>query len=703
MGNGCGSVRTSNQVEAPVKNNTDEVGVTLLQQRMVHKGKARAMVKPVGISEHVPPPPKAPEGCYRRSKSIISKYNALSPKHEARKNVAKSGQQSLFQGQVNTEQLFSAWLGWGPVPRSPSFEALHTNFPGSCPSTVMFNRVQRILTEHGVSKDNTIYGQSICPDEINNQKGGLPDRLKDMFGEVFPMGGISGTPFVGKTGFKAFSSHAPDNGNVFVLYGPHIAISEQGEVGKYLRTGQCKESTACGALIAAYNSCCAGRHGDEHFDPMDMQQSWLREHMAPFAEDIASAPDPIAALMIYSFELVHQKMMEIVNTDFGTGKLILLGGLQINMSEECEDHFCPFKFEVLSAGQPPVDLMDKTFCNAQLTAEIGDTLTQTGRDWATSLSDLSSQDGATDVEVRKSVAKLGLQNQLASDIFGHHHFFSWLGFSPNTGSRCERSLHQNFPGSFPGSVVYSRALRSLKQCDLDEVNTLYGQSICPDEINNQPGTIAHMFIEHYGKFFPLGGIGAAPFVGKTGFGAFSAHVPKDGNIFIMYGPHIGVAESGEVGKYLRQGQDDESTACGALVAAYNSCCAGKHGKAHECDLDLQQNWLRAALLPYTEDITRTNNPMAALAMHSYEVVHEKMMSIVNTNFGSGKLVLLGGVQINTPSGFEDHFCPLSFQVLQAGQQAVDLMSTFSLSELVDDMRTHTMSEHCMRHPDDLAV
>jgi len=246
-------------------------------------------------------------------------------------------------------------------------------------------------------------------------------------------------------------------------------------------------------------------------------------------------------------------------------------------------------------------------------------------------------------------------------------------------------------------------LRSLKQCDLDEVNTLYGQSICPDEINNQPGTIAHMFIEKYGKFFPLGGIGAAPFVGKTGFGAFSAHVPKDGNIFIMYGPHIGVAESGEVGKYLRQGQDEESTACGALVAAYNSCCAGKHGKAHECDLDLQQNWLRAALLPYTEDITRTNNPMAALAMHSYEVVHEKMMSIVNTNFGSGKLVLLGGVQINTPSGFEDHFCPLSFQVLQTGQQAVDLMSTFSLSELVDDMRTHTMSEHGIRHQDDLAV
>ena len=30
---------------------------------------------------------------------------------------------------------------------------------------------------------------------------------------------------------------------------------------------------------------------------------------------------------------------------------------------------------------------------------------------------------------------------------------------------------------------------------------------------------------YWGECFPMGGIGGAPFVGKTGFGAFSAHVP----------------------------------------------------------------------------------------------------------------------------------------------------------------------------------
>jgi hypothetical protein len=31
-----------------------------------------------------------------------------------------------------------------------------------------------------------------------------------------------------------------------------------------------------------------------------------------------------------------------------------------------------------------------------------------------------------------------------------------------------------------------------------------------------------------------------PFVGKTGWGAFSSHCPEDGNIVILFAPHVGV-------------------------------------------------------------------------------------------------------------------------------------------------------------------
>jgi hypothetical protein len=43
---------------------------------------------------------------------------------------------------------------------------------------------------------------------------------------------LAGIPFTGKTGFTAFSHHIPDNGNLFVLFAPHVGISKSGRIGK---------------------------------------------------------------------------------------------------------------------------------------------------------------------------------------------------------------------------------------------------------------------------------------------------------------------------------------------------------------------------------------------------------------------------------------------------------------------------------------
>ena len=51
----------------------------------------------------------------------------------------------------------------------------------------------------------------------------------------------------------------------------------------------------------------------------------------------------------------------------------------------------------------------------------------------------------------------------------------------------------------------------------------------------------------------LGGLGGLPFVGKTGFKAYSHHVPHDGNLFIVFAPHVGIADDGLIGKISRAG------------------------------------------------------------------------------------------------------------------------------------------------------
>ena len=204
-----------------------------------------------------------------------------------------------------------SWLSWAPPVGSPCKSALDRCYPGALPGQVILKRTAGALkTRYGMDPQNTIYGQSICPDEINNEKGDLADIMKEYWGEVFPMGGIGGAPYVGKTGFGAFSHHVSDGGHVFILFGPHVAVSKSGEIGKYHRVGQSGESGACGAVIAAYQQCCSGK--EMPFEIDDMQQSWLRESIASKIDEIKADPEPIKAVTDVAYEVCKDKVRLVI-------------------------------------------------------------------------------------------------------------------------------------------------------------------------------------------------------------------------------------------------------------------------------------------------------------------------------------------------------------------------------------------------------
>ncbi|EOD06474.1 hypothetical protein EMIHUDRAFT_249864 [Emiliania huxleyi CCMP1516] len=249
-----------------------------------------------------------------------------------------------------------SWLQWSPPADSKCGQTLSRCFPGALPGPAVVARTKLLEKMYGMTPENTIYGQSICPDEINNEKGDLATLMADHWGECFPMGGIGGAPFVGKTGFGAFSHHVPDDGHIVILFGPHIAISDGGELGKYLREGQVHESTACGAVLGAYAACKCGQAGE--FDEMDMQQSWLKQQVNRRYVEIKSADDQLLALIRVAYEAVKEKLLGIINTDFGSGKLILIGGIQLNMPKPWEDHFQPLYYKVHQKGVDPVDILD---------------------------------------------------------------------------------------------------------------------------------------------------------------------------------------------------------------------------------------------------------------------------------------------------------------------------------------------------------
>ena len=240
-----------------------------------------------------------------------------------------------------------------------------------------------------------------------------------------------------------------------------------------------------------------------------------------------------------------------------------------------------------------------------------------------------------------------------------------------------------FPGAGPGSWILKNVVRVLKDYAINGENTLYSQSLCPDEINHEVGDISTLLSGYLGEVFHLGGLAGIPFTGRTGFGAFSQHVPDGGNLFVLQAPHIGISASGELGKYSRDGQHVDGSACGAAVSAFKQCCSdiaipsaedlGKDGS------DYQMQYIISEIAKRKESITAkegdSDAQQAELAMQTYAIGKEMLDKIVVDDFGNGKgyLVTLTGVQINMPRPFEDFFCPLSFELQKKDQMVIDLM------------------------------
>jgi len=238
-----------------------------------------------------------------------------------------------------------------------------------------------------------------------------------------------------------------------------------------------------------------------------------------------------------------------------------------------------------------------------------------------------------------------------------------------------RAVKAAFPTSIPGPDAAVRVLKAMRPFGLGRTNVVYGHSICSDEINGDRGHVSTVLTRYYGTNFFLGGLGGVPFVGKTGFGAFSAHAPDGGHVVLLFGPHIGFSPNGEPGKYKRDGQAVASSACGAAVAAYGQLTAGQ--KMGFDARDMQQSWLREKLRPYCDEIEKSGSQMVTLATKVYKIIEEEIFKIANTDFGDGNLVLVGGITINMPYPMPGYFVPQHFSIRSKTRTAFNLMPAFS--------------------------
>ena len=187
---------------------------------------------------------------------------------------------------------------------------------------------------------------SICSDDVNSIQ--YPARAYE-FLDPFKMGGLDGFPFTGLTGMGAFASHVPDDGAVFVYYGPHVGVSKNGTFGEIHRMGQSKNSGCCGAAKGALNKLVNGQITAGNVTDMDYQMNTIEQILWKEKERVLSAAIPLKEATEVIYEAIDRRIEELVAaTHYNCRYVILVGAILINSDSDMGSFNCARKFDVIN-------------------------------------------------------------------------------------------------------------------------------------------------------------------------------------------------------------------------------------------------------------------------------------------------------------------------------------------------------------------
>ncbi len=195
-----------------------------------------------------------------------------------------------------------------------------------------------------MSMSHVLLATSVCADDIvflTDVAGNIETRraAQVMLG-LFEMGGLAGLPFAGKTGMTAFAHHVPDQGAACIVYGPHIGMTDAGQLGKVLRHGQHEATTACGALGVAIKRFSAMPDYQPVLDEDDSQEGLLELRLKPFMPQVLAAPNPLQAAAEVAYAITHDliyRYVAAVKQQFRCKHIALIGVVIVNTSPASDD------------------------------------------------------------------------------------------------------------------------------------------------------------------------------------------------------------------------------------------------------------------------------------------------------------------------------------------------------------------------------
>jgi hypothetical protein len=223
---------------------------------------------------------------------------------------------------------------------------VRSHYPGALPASTFRRKIIDWLEDElRMEMAHILLATSVCADDvvfITDVAGNIETQrtTQETFG-LFEMGGLAGLPFTGKTGMTAFAHHVPDHGAACIVYGPHIGMTDDGELGRLLRPGQHEETTACGALGVAIKHFQSRPDYGPVLDEDDAQETLLEMRLKPCMAQILAAPNAMQAATEVVYGIIHAlvyRYVAAVRQQFGCEHIALVGAVIINTSPAHEDY-----------------------------------------------------------------------------------------------------------------------------------------------------------------------------------------------------------------------------------------------------------------------------------------------------------------------------------------------------------------------------
>lgn len=219
-------------------------------------------------------------------------------------------------------------------------------YPNAITTIDSVNHLIDFVEEHlDLEPTQIMLADSICSDDVNSIQ--YPARAQELLGP-FKMGGLDGFPFTGLTGMGAFASHVPDDGAVFIYYGPHIGITKTGAIGEIHRFGQHKNSGCCGAAKGALGKLINGQIIEGNITDIDYQMNTIEQILFKQKNRILSAETPLFEATEVIFEAIDARICELVSkTKYNCKYVILMGAVLINSDTDMGSFTSTKRFELI--------------------------------------------------------------------------------------------------------------------------------------------------------------------------------------------------------------------------------------------------------------------------------------------------------------------------------------------------------------------